>query len=571
MDNLLQNNLPIEEIVDKGIDWITDNLAGLFRFVQVTGDSVMDFVSDTLTFIPPLLLLIIISLLAYVISNKKKNFAFLTALGLLFIYNQGLWEGMINTFTLVLVSSFMSIILGIPLGIWMAKSDRARSIINPILDFMQTMPAFVYLIPAVAFFGIGMVPGVFASVIFALPPTVRFTNLGIREIPEELIEAAESFGSTERQRLFKVELPLAKNTILAGVNQTIMLALSMVVTASMIGAPGLGNGVLSALQHAEIGAGFVSGLALVILAIIIDRFTQFMNQPKRDNTKKSNFAKFLAPVLLILFFVTGITQAFLQTQTATKEEITLAYVEWDSEVASTNVLAEVLKAEGYEVNLVPLDNAVAWKAVAAGNADASVSAWLPTTHQAQYEQYESQIEDLGANLVGTSLGFAVPSYMNISSIDELTSQAEQTIIGIEPGAGIMSSAETALTSYTNLNSWTLTSSSTGAMVTSLEQALKNEEDIVVTAWMPHWMFAKYDLVLLEDPQGIFGNSEEIHTIVRKGLKEDQADAYSIIDNFYWEPEDMQSVMLAIAEGQTPSQAAKNWIELNPDKVEKWLD
>ncbi|HFU4087217.1 TPA: ABC transporter permease/substrate binding protein [Streptococcus suis] len=571
MDNLLQNNLPIEEIVDKGIDWITDNLAGLFRFVQVIGDSVMDFVSDTLTFIPPLLLLIIISLLAYVISNKKKNFAFLTALGLLFIYNQGLWEGMINTFTLVLVSSFMSIILGIPLGIWMAKSDRARSIINPILDFMQTMPAFVYLIPAVAFFGIGMVPGVFASVIFALPPTVRFTNLGIREIPEELIEAAESFGSTERQRLFKVELPLAKNTILAGVNQTIMLALSMVVTASMIGAPGLGNGVLSALQHAEIGAGFVSGLALVILAIIIDRFTQFMNQPKRDNTKKSNFAKFLAPVLLISFFVTGITQAFLQTQTATKEEITLAYVEWDSEVASTNVLAEVLKAEGYEVNLVPLDNAVAWKAVAAGNADASVSAWLPTTHQAQYEQYESQIEDLGANLVGTSLGFAVPSYMNISSIDELTSQAEQTIIGIEPGAGIMSSAETALTSYTNLNSWTLTSSSTGAMVTSLEQALKNEEDIVVTAWMPHWMFAKYDLVLLEDPQGIFGNSEEIHTIVRKGLKEDQADAYSIIDNFYWEPEDMQSVMLAIAEGQTPSQAAKNWIELNPDKVEKWLD
>lgn len=571
MDNLLQNNLPIEEIVDKGIDWITDNLAGLFRFVQVTGDSVMDFVSDTLTFIPPLLLLIIISLLAYVISNKKKNFAFLTALGLLFIYNQGLWEGMINTFTLVLVSSFMSIILGIPLGIWMAKSDRARSIINPILDFMQTMPAFVYLIPAVAFFGIGMVPGVFASVIFALPPTVRFTNLGIREIPEELIEAAESFGSTERQRLFKVELPLAKNTILAGVNQTIMLALSMVVTASMIGAPGLGNGVLSALQHAEIGAGFGSGLALVILAIIIDRFTQFMNQPKRDNTKKSNFAKFLAPVLLISFFVTGITQAFLQTQTATKEEITLAYVEWDSEVASTNVLAEVLKAEGYEVNLVPLDNAVAWKAVAAGNADASVSAWLPTTHQAQYEQYESQIEDLGANLVGTSLGFAVPSYMNISSIDELTSQAEQTIIGIEPGAGIMSSAETALTSYTNLNSWTLTSSSTGAMVTSLEQALKNEEDIVVTAWMPHWMFAKYDLVLLEDPQGIFGNSEEIHTIVRKGLKEDQADAYSIIDNFYWEPEDMQSVMLAIAEGQTPSQAAKNWIELNPDKVEKWLD
>lgn len=571
MDNFLQNSLPIEDIVDKGIDWITKNLAELFRFTQLVGNSVMDFISDTLSFIPPLLLLIIISLLAYIISNKKKNFALLVALGLLFIYNQGLWDGMINTFTLVLIASLMSIVIGIPLGIWMAKSDRVRSIVNPILDFMQTMPAFVYLIPAVAFFGIGMVPGVFASVIFALPPTVRFTNLGIREIPEELIEAAESFGSTEGQRLFKVELPLAKNTILAGVNQTIMLALSMVVTASMIGAPGLGNGVLSALQHAEIGAGFVSGLALVILAIIIDRFIQYMNQPQRDNVKKSTFSKLLAPILVILFFVTGITQAVLQTQVTSKQEITLAYVEWDSEVASTNVLAEVLKTEGYEVNLIPLDNAVTWKAIADGNADASVSAWLPTTHQAQYEQYKNQIEDLGANLVGTSLGFAVPSYMNISSIDELTSQANQTIIGIEPGAGIMSSSENALNSYSNLNDWSLTSSSTGAMVTSLEQALKNKEDIVVTAWKPHWMFAKYDLVLLEDSQGIFGKSEEIHTIVRQGLKEDQAEAFNIIDKFSWEPEDMQSVMLAIAEGQSPSQAAKDWIELNPDKVEGWLE
>ena len=571
MDNFLQNSLPIEDIVDKGIDWITKNLAELFRFTQLVGNSVMDFISDTLSFIPPLLLLIIISLLAYIISNKKKNFALLVALGLLFIYNQGLWDGMINTFTLVLIASLMSIVIGIPLGIWMAKSDRVRSIVNPILDFMQTMPAFVYLIPAVAFFGIGMVPGVFASVIFALPPTVRFTNLGIREIPEELIEAAESFGSTEGQRLFKVELPLAKNTILAGVNQTIMLALSMVVTASMIGAPGLGNGVLSALQHAEIGAGFVSGLALVILAIIIDLFIQYMNQPQRDNVKKSTFSKLLAPILVILFFVTGITQAVLQTQVTSKQEITLAYVEWDSEVASTNVLAEVLKTKGYEVNLIPLDNAVTWKAIADGNADASVSAWLPTTHQAQYEQYKNQIEDLGANLVGTSLGFAVPSYMNISSIDELTSQANQTIIGIEPGAGIMSSSENALNSYSNLNDWSLTSSSTGAMVTSLEQALKNKEDIVVTAWKPHWMFAKYDLVLLEDSQGIFGKSEEIHTIVRQGLKEDQAEAFNIIDKFFWEPEDMQSVMLAIAEGQSPSQAAKDWIELNPDKVEGWLE
>lgn len=570
MENLLQQSLPIKELVDSGINWITDNLSGLFTIVQVTGDAVMDFISDTLTFIHPLLLLVIVSGLAYYVSNKKKNFAFLTALGLLFIYNQNLWDEMINTFTLVLVASLMSIVIGIPLGIWMAKSNRAKSIINPILDFMQTMPAFVYLIPAVAFFGIGMVPGVFASIIFALPPTVRFTNLGIREIPEELIEAAESFGSTDKQRLFKVELPLAKNTILAGVNQTIMLALSMVVTASMIGAPGLGNGVLSALQHAEIGAGFVSGLALVILAIIIDRFTQFMNQPKQKNTAQSQFAKFLTPVLILSFLITGITQAFLQGQGEKKDTITLAYVEWDSEVASTNVLAEVLKSQGYDVQLVPLDNAVTWKSVAEGNVDASVSAWLPTTHQAQYEKYQDKLIDLGVNLSGTNLGFAVPSYMGISSIEELRTQAGQKIIGIEPGAGIMSSAETALEDYSNLSSWELTSSSTGAMVTSLEQALKNKEDIVITAWSPHWMFAKYDLVMLEDPKGSFGDEESIHTIARHGLKEDQAEAYQIIDQFHWESEDMQSVMLAIAEGQSPSQAAKEWIELHPDKVDEWL-
>ncbi len=160
----------------------------------------------------------------------------------------------------------------------MAKSNRVEAVIKPLLDFMQTMPAFVYLIPAVAFFGIGMVPGVFASVIFALPPTVRFTNLAIRQIPTELIEASDSFGGTGKQKLFKVELPLAKNTILAGVNQTIMLALSMVVTASMIGAPGLGRGV-SLPCSMPTSVRICQWGTLVILAIIIDRLTQKLNQP----------------------------------------------------------------------------------------------------------------------------------------------------------------------------------------------------------------------------------------------------------------------------------------------------
>lgn len=179
-----------------------------------------------------------------------------------------------NTITVVTFASLLSVLVGIPLGIWMAKNEWVNTIVKPLLDLMQTMPAFVYLIPAVAFFGIGMVPGVFTSIIFALPPVVRFTNLGIRQVPEELVEAAESFGSTGAQKLFKVELPLAKANIMAGINQTILLSLSMVVIASMIGAPGLGVNVLASLQRAQVGTGFVAGFSLVILAIIFDRLMQ---------------------------------------------------------------------------------------------------------------------------------------------------------------------------------------------------------------------------------------------------------------------------------------------------------
>ncbi|EHI74956.1 glycine betaine ABC transport system [Streptococcus criceti] len=562
--------LPISNYMDSFVDWLTKTFAGFFNVLKIIGDGLMGFISNTLTFINPWILMLLIVALAYLVS-KKWGFTILTAIGLFYIYNQELWGDLINTFTLVLLSSLISILIGIPLGIWMAKSETAKKVINPILDFMQTMPAFVYLIPAVAFFGIGMVPGVFASVIFALPPTVRMTNLGIREIPTELVEASDAFGSTSRQKLFGVELPLAKSTIMAGVNQTIMLALSMVVTASMIGAPGLGNGVLSALQHAEIGNGFVNGLALVILAIIIDRFTQKLNAPVgQKQASKPKWQKWIAPVLVIAFLATGIAQTVASHMGPHKEKVTLAYVEWDSEVASTNVLAEVLKEKGYDVEIKPLDNAIAWKSVADGSVDASVSAWLPTTHKAQYDKYKNQLDDLGVNLKGTQLGLAVPKYMtDVNSIEDLSNQADSTITGIEPGAGIVTSAEKAQKEYSNLSNWEVSSSSTGAMITSLEQALKNKEDIVITAWKPHWIFAKYDLKFLEDPKGVFGKSEDIHTIARKNLKQDNAGAYKIIDNFHWTSDDMESVMLDISNGTSPSKAAQKWIKNNKDKVAEW--
>lgn len=533
METILQTKLPVAQLVEQLTEWLTKTFSGLFDIMQVVGSFLMDWMTKTLLFIHPLLFIVLVTAGVFFLAKKKWPLPTFTLLGLLFIYNQGLWKQLMNTFTLVLVASLISVLIGIPLGIWMAKNATVRQIVNPILDFMQTMPAFVYLIPAVAFFGIGMVPGVFASVIFALPPTVRFTNLAIRDIPTELIEASDAFGSTGKQKLFKVELPLAKNTIMAGVNQTMMLALSMVVTGSMIGAPGLGREVLSALQHADVGSGFVSGLALVILAIVLDRMTQLFNSKPQEKAKAGKTNKWIGLAALAVFLIAALGRGIMAMTSGMAdkgETVNIAYVQWDSEVASTHVIAEVLKNEGYHVTLTPLDNAVMWQTVANGNADFSTSAWLPVTHGQQYQKYKSKLDDLGPNLKGTKLGLAVPKYMtDVNSIEDLSKQADQKITGIEPGAGIMAAAQKTLKEYHNLSSWELVAASTGAMTTSLDQAIKKKDPIVVTAWSPHWMFAKYDLKYLKDPKETFGSTENINTIARKGLKKDLPNVYKIIE------------------------------------------
>lgn len=562
--------IPIAQTVETIVDWMTTNWAGFFNAIQAGGQGGMDAISNGLLAIPPLVMIISLTIFAFLCSGKKYGFPLFTLGGLLLIWNQGLWADLMQTTTLVLISSLVAIVIGVPLGIWMAKSETVAKIVQPLLDFMQTMPGFVYLIPAVAFFGIGVVPGVFASFIFALPPTVRFTNLGIRQVPKEMTEAADSFGSTPRQKLFKVELPLAKSTILAGVNQTIMLALSMVVIASMVGAPGLGQGVLSAVQHADVGSGFVNGLALVILAIIIDRFTQKLNPDLAPNNEKPQaWRKWLGWAAALALVIGGMSSMFATT-TQNDKHVSLAYVQWDSEVASTNVIAEVLRQQGIDVDTTPLDNAVMWQSIAQGQADASVSAWLPNTHKPQYDKYKSQIDVLGQNMSGARVGLVVPQYMKADSISDLKTQAKQTITGIEPGAGVMTAAEKTMDAYPNLKDWNLQGASTGAMTVALGKAMQNKEDIVITGWTPHWMFEKYDLKYLKDPKGTMGTEENINTIARKDLEKDQPEAYKILKNFEWTADDMAAVMLAIQDGATPEDAAKSWIEKNQDKVDAWV-
>ncbi|MBS5989046.1 ABC transporter permease [Anaerococcus hydrogenalis] len=267
-------SIPLVGFIDRLVDWLRIHASFIFNPIRDFINFMVEFFIKIFSIFPPLLFIILVTLLAFYLTKKIKGITIFAPISLLLIWNLKYWDEMIITLSIVVTSAIIAIILGIPLGIWTSKNKTAEKIIMPLLDFMQTMPAFVYLIPAVSFFGIGMAPGVISSVIFAMPPAVRMTNLGIKEVPNDLVEAADSFGSTSKQKLFELELPMAKPSIMAGVNQTLMLTLSMVVVASMIGAPGLGNVIYTSVSRNDVGVGFASGIAIVILAVILDRLTQ---------------------------------------------------------------------------------------------------------------------------------------------------------------------------------------------------------------------------------------------------------------------------------------------------------
>jgi glycine betaine/proline transport system permease protein len=266
--------IPVGEIVESGVYWLNDNFGFLMDIFSELIDVLISGFKDMLLFLHPVLFILIATIFVYVVSRKNLKLAAGTAIGFLLIENMDLWKLAMETLALVLSSAIVTLLIAIPTGILTAKNETLFHIVKPILDLMQTMPSFVYLIPAVIFFGLGNVPGLVATIVFAMPPAIRLTNLGIRQVPVELNEVANAFGTTPMQKLVKVELPVALPTIMAGVNQCIMLSLSMVVIAAMIGARGLGYQVLVGIQRVNIGQGFEAGLGIVIIAIILDRLTQ---------------------------------------------------------------------------------------------------------------------------------------------------------------------------------------------------------------------------------------------------------------------------------------------------------
>lgn len=460
--------IPLGEWVDSFVAWLTIALGGLFTFITNVIDGLLDIIVNVLSVGPPVVLILILTLL--VTYTSRWPLGVFTLISLLLIDNLGYWDSSIQTLAIVLLSGLLTIIIGVPLGIWCSQRKTVQSIVTPILDFMQTMPAFVYLIPSILFFGIGVVPGIIASFIFAIAPTIRMTNLGIQKVPNDLIEAANAFGSSTSQRLFKVQLPLATPTIMAGINQSIMLALSMVVTASLVGAPGLGADVYRAVSQIDVGQGFEAGLSIVFIAIVLDRITQNLRNPAYRHAVKPKIA---FSILALLIVVTAIVVTIFEGKGAVNED---------------------------------------------------------------------------ANGIGA--------------------QVDYEIVGIEPGAGLMELTNTALKDY-ELDDWTLLEGSSAAMVAQLQKAITNQEPIIITGWSPHWMFSSFDLKYLDDPKGSFGGAEDIHTVVRKGLEQDAPGAYRLLDQFSWEPSDMEAVMVDITDGMDPSEAAEKWINANPDKVSEW--
>lgn len=285
---------------------------------------------------------------------------------------------------------------------------------------------------------------------------------------------------------------------------------------------------------------------------------------------------------ILLLFTLILTACGSSEQNAENEhlgekKLTIPYVSWATEIASNHVIKEVLEEVGYDVTLKEVNTGAMFIAVADGAADAMISAWLPYTDVSYWEKFEDDLVDLGPNLKEAPLGLVVPSYMEIESIEDMKENnhdvgdsTDWTITGIDPGSGQMLITEEAMDIY-GLAEWNLQATSDASMMAALDRAIQREEDIIVTLWSPHWAHADYDLKYLEDPKGVFGEPDDIKTLARKGLEQDSPVAYQILQQFEWEKDDLEAVMVEISNGMKPEEAAKKFVEENKDLVAKWTD
>ncbi|MFG2146581.1 ABC transporter permease/substrate binding protein [Streptomyces sp. NPDC048696] len=590
--------LPLGQWVDSAVTFLQNHLSWLFDAVTKVVNGMYDGIDAVLSAPQPLLFAGILAVVAWWLRGLVAGV--LAFGGFALIDSIELWDEAMSTLSLVLVATVVTLALAIPLGIWSSRSKTVSAISRPVLDFMQTMPAMVYLIPGIIFFGVGVVPGIIATIVFSLPPGVRMTELGIRQVDPELVEAAEAFGSTPRNTLLRVQLPLALPTIMAGVNQVIMLGLSMVVIAGMVGGGGLGGAVYRAIGNVDIGLGFEAGVSIVVLAMYLDRMTGALGRAvspvgRRALAKARTSGAQLwnhrpRPAVavvgvVVLALVAGGMGMFGSSSTATAsgaenvgkgKKVSMGYIPWDEGIASTFLWKELLERRGYKVDALQYEAGALYTGMAGGQIDFETDSWLPVTHATYWQKYHDKLEDLGSWYGPTSLELSVPSYMKgIDSLDDLKGKSGQfkgRIIGIEPSAGMMGLLkDKVLKEYGLDGEYKVVDGSTPSMLAELKRAYAKKEPVVVTLWSPHWAYSTYDLKKLKDPKGSWGKGDGVHTLARKGFGDDNPKVGAWLKNFKMTEKQLTGLEAKIqSTGKGKEQeAVRAWLKENPGLADKW--
>jgi len=591
--------LQLGDWVDDGVSWLVDHMSWLFDAVKMVVEGLYDGIYAVLTAPEPLLLAGILAVTAWWLRGLVAGV--LAFAGFALIDSMALWDKAMSTLALVLVATLIALVISIPLGIWAARSKTVSAVLRPVLDLLQTMPSMVLLIPAILFFGMGVPAGVVATLIFALAPGVRMTELGIRQVDAELVEAAEAFGTPPRDTLLRVQLPLALPTIMAGVNQVIMLGLSMVVIAGMVGTGGLGGAVNEAIGQLDIGLGFEAGLGIVVLAIYLDRMTGALGAqisplgrhaaakaraagtPKLWNHRPSPVVALAGVVVLALvagglgvFGSSAKPDRVTGTDVGQGKKVTIGYIPWDEGIATTFLWKELLEERGFDVTTTQYAAGPLYTGLATGQIDFQTDSWLPVTHAEYWKKYGDQLEDLGKWYGPTSLELTVPSYVKgVDSLADLKGQSSTfkgRIVGIEPSAGMMGLLkDKVLKEYGLGNEYEVVDGSTPAMLAELKRAYAKKEPVVVTLWSPHWAYSDYDLKKLKDPKGAWGKGDGVHTLARKGFAADNPEAGAWLKNFSMTEKQLTGLEARIQQaGKGGEQdAVRSWLKANPGLAKKW--
>ncbi|WP_328472355.1 ABC transporter permease/substrate binding protein [Streptomyces sp. NBC_00448] len=582
------------------VHWLTHHLSWLFNFISHVVNGMYNGVEWALGGPSPLLMAAILAVLA--LWMRGLTAGVLAFVGFALIDSVAQWDEAMESLSLVVVSAVVALALAVPLGIWAARRRTASVLIRPVLDVMQTLPAFVYLIPAIIFFSLGTVPAVIATIVFAMPVGVRMTELGIRQVDPELVEAAEAFGTPPSRTLLRVQLPLALPTIMAGVNQVIMLALSMVVIGGMVGADGLGSTVFGAISQVNIGLGFEGGISVVVLAIYLDRITGALGDQvsplgrralarARSATQGFSVLRYrprpavgLSAVVILALVAGGIgvfsdnggsSSPTASTNVGKGQSVKIGSFNWDESIASANLWKEVLDERGYKAQVNTYDPGAAFTGLASGNFDYLTDAWLPTTHASYMKQYGSSYTDLGKWYDQTSLEVSVPSYVKgVKTMADLKGKSAEfggKIIGIEPGAGEMKLLSSkVLPGYGLDKEYKLVASSTAGMLAELQRDYDQKKPVAVVLWSPHWAYSKYDLTKLSDPKGLWGASDSIHNIANKNSAKKLPQVSTWMKNFHMTEEQLSSLeadIQAAGQGKT-ADGVKKWMKANPGVVDK---